>query len=53
MDQDKTLLEEVSCENNILKECLEEKQQEIGILKNIITQDKVLLEEVYYKNNIL
>ena len=53
MDQDKVLLEEVSCENNMLKECLKEKRQELGILKNVITQDKVLLEEVYYKNNIL
>ena len=47
------MLEEVSCENNILKECLEEKKQELGILKNVITQDKALLEKVYYKNNIL
>ena len=53
MDQDKALLEEVSYENNILKECLEEKKHELGILKNVITQDKALLEEVYYKNNIL
>ena len=48
-----SLLEEVSCENNILKECLEEKEQELDILKNVITQNKALLEEVYYKNNIL
>ena len=47
------MLEEVSCENNILKECLEEKEQELDILKDVITQNKALLEEVYYKNNIL
>ena len=28
-------------------------KQELGILKNAITQVKVLLEEVHYKNNIL
>ena len=48
VDQNKALLEEVSCENDILKECLEEKKQELGILKNVTTQDKTLLEEVYY-----
>ena len=53
MDQNKALLEQVSCENNMLKECLEEKKQELGILKNVITQDKVLLEEIYYKNVVL
>ena len=52
MGQDKALQEEVSCENNILKECLEEKKQELGILKNVITQDKALLEEIYYKIKI-
>ena len=41
MDQDKALLEEVSCENKILKECLEEKKQELGILNNVITQDAI------------
>ena len=53
MHQDKVLLEEVSCENKILKECLEEKKEELSILNNVITQDKALLEEVYYKNTIL
>ena len=53
MDQDNFLLEEVSCENNILKENLEKKKQELDILRNVITQDKALLEEVHYKNNIL
>ena len=48
VDQNIALLEEVSCENDILKECLEEKKQELGILKNVTTQDKTLLEEVYY-----
>ena len=47
------MLEEVSYENNILKECLEEEEQELDILKNFITQNKALLEEVYYKNNLL
>ena len=46
-----SLLEEVSCENNILKECLEEKEQELDILKNVITQNKALLEEVYYSSS--
>ena len=46
MDQDKALLEEVSCENKILKECLEEKKQELGILNNVITQDKALLDRL-------
>ena len=32
MDQDNSLLEEVSCENNILKENLENKKQELDIL---------------------
>ena len=41
MDQDKALLEEVSCENKILKECLEEKKQELGILNDVITQDAI------------
>ena len=35
MDQDKALLEEVSCENKIPKECLEEKKQELGILNTV------------------
>ena len=45
MDQDNSLLEEVSCENNILKENLEKKKQELDIMRNVITQDKALLEE--------
>ena len=47
------MLEETYCENSILKQCLEEKEQELGILKNAIIRDKALLEEVDRKNNIL
>ena len=46
-------MEEAYCGNSILKQCLEEKEQELGILKNVITQDKALLKEVDVKNNIL
>ena len=53
MDQDNSLLEEVSCENKILNENLEKKKQELHIMRNVITRDKTILEEVHYKNNIL
>ena len=40
-------------ENGLLKQCLEEKEQELRVLESVINQDKALLEEVNCKNNIL
>ena len=54
-DQDKTFLEEVYCENNILKQCLEEKAQELDNLKNFITLDKATvyqMRSIVCKNNV-
>ena len=40
-------------ENNLLKQCLEEKDQKLSVLKGVMDQDKALLEEVSCENNIL
>ena len=50
------LQEQLHCvnkENGLLKQCLEEKEQELRVLESVINQDKALLEEVNCTNNIL
>ena len=55
MDRNKALLEEVSCENNILKECLEDETKNVEDCYHswVITIFKALLEEIHYTNYIL
>ena len=40
-------------ENNLLKQCLEDKKQILSVLKGVMDQDKAFLEEVSCENNIL
>ena len=40
-------------ENNLLKQCLVEKEQELSVLKCVMDWDKALLEEAYCENSIL
>ena len=40
-------------ENNLLKQCLVEKEQELSVLKGVMDRDKALLEKAYFENSIL
>ena len=50
------LQEQLHCtneENNLLQQCLEEKEEKLSVLKGVMDQDKALLEEVSCEYNIL
>ena len=50
------LQEQLQCvidETNLLRQGLEEREKELGVLKHIMAQDKVLIDELGHRNEIL
>ena len=50
------LQEQLQCaiqETNLLRQSLEKREQELGVLKHVVVQEKVLLGELGHRNEIL